>query len=74
MSQYDDMHDDYTTEGVAEIDFDVDAPTYEDDFYADEADDWERDHDHMLERQEMEDFAQDGYFENMEPTDDGFWG
>lgn len=29
-------------------------------------DEWERAYDEMLERQEMEDFAQDGYFENME--------
>lgn len=26
-----------------------------------------------MDSQELEDFAQDGYFENMEPTDDGFW-
>jgi hypothetical protein len=73
MDIYDDNFDDYTEEGVGEIDFDVDAPTYEDDFYADEADDWERDNDRLLEQQEMEDFAQDGYFENMEMGDDGFW-
>jgi hypothetical protein len=30
--------------------------------------------DSMLEQQELEDFAQDGYFENMEPMEGGFWG
>jgi hypothetical protein len=55
MNEYDENFDDYTEEGVEEIDFDVE-------------------NDAMLERQEMEDFAQDGYFENMEPMEDGFWG
>jgi hypothetical protein len=41
--------DDYTEEGVEEIDFDVD------------------------ELQENEDFAHDGDFDNMYPTDDGCW-
>ena len=35
--------------------------------------DYESDFDAVLEQQELEDFAQDGYFENMEPTMDGFW-
>lgn len=56
MNEYDDMYDDYTEEGVEEIDFDV-----------------EEDFDHILAQQELEDFAQDGYFENMEMGDDGFW-
>lgn len=56
MNEYDDMFDDYTEEGVMDIDFDVEEPF-----------------DHILEQQELEDFAQDGYFENMEPTMDGFW-
>lgn len=29
--------------------------------------------DYLLEQTELSDFAQDGCFENMEPTDDGFW-
>lgn len=36
--------------------------------------DYEAEMDAMLAQQELEDFAQDGYFENMEPMDDGFWG
>jgi len=39
-----------------------------------EYDDYEEDFDHTLEQQELEDFAQDGYFENMEPLGDGNWG
>lgn len=35
--------------------------------------DYEAEMDHILEQQELEDFAQDGYFENMEMGDDGFW-
>lgn len=27
----------------------------------------------FLDSKEREDFAQDGYFENMEPNDDGTW-
>lgn len=30
-------------------------------------------YDHILEAQELQDFAQDGYFENMEPNGDGTW-
>jgi len=30
-------------------------------------------YDYMLEQQELEDFAQDGCFENMEPNGDGTW-
>ena len=63
MREFDENFDDFTEEGVAEIDFDVAADI-----------DLDEEHDRMLERQEMEDFAQDGYFENMEPMDDGFWG
>ena len=37
-------------------------------------DEYEDDYDYVLEQQELEDFAQDGYFENMEPIGDGFWG
>jgi len=37
-------------------------------------DDYEDDYDYILAQQEMEDFAQDGEFENMEPMEDGFWG
>jgi len=36
--------------------------------------DYEAEQDAMLAQQELEDFAQDGYFENMEPMDDGMWG
>lgn len=36
--------------------------------------DFESDFDAILEQQELEDFAQDGYFENMEPLEGGFWG
>lgn len=36
--------------------------------------DLENDYDSILEPQELEDFCQDGYFENVEPCDDGFWG
>jgi hypothetical protein len=35
--------------------------------------DYEEEMDHILAQQELEDFAQDGYFENMEMGDDGFW-
>ena len=63
MREFDENFDDFTEEGVAEIDFDVAADI-----------DLDEEHDRMLERQEMEDFAQDGYFENREPMDDGFWG
>lgn len=46
-----------------------DLRAYADDDYVDESYvDGEPD----LESQELEDFAQDGYFENMEPNDDGF--
>ncbi len=31
------------------------------------------DNDYLLEQQELADFAQDGYFENMEPTGEGTW-
>jgi len=56
----DNYEDDYTDIDVEDIDFDVDEM---DDPY-----------DYILERQELEDFAQDGYFENMEPIGDGNWG
>jgi len=36
-------------------------------------DDFDEDNDYLLEQQELADFAQDGYFENMEPIDGGFW-
>ena len=37
-------------------------------------DEYEDEFDHILEQQELDDFAQDGYFENMEPNGDGTWG
>ena len=58
-----DFENDYTEEGVEDIDFDVAADI-----------DLDEEHDRMLAQQELEDFAQDGYFENMEPMGDGFWG
>ena len=45
---------------------------YEEDYEM--RDDYDEDNDYLLEQQELEDFAQDGYFENMEPTEDGYWG
>jgi hypothetical protein len=47
---------------------DYDVVTDEDQGY-----DYEEEFDAMLAQQELEDFAQDGYFENMEMGDDGFW-
>jgi len=50
--------------------------TMEDD-YAEDFDlqyDFDEDNNHLLEQQELMDFAQDGCFENMEPMEDGFWG
>jgi hypothetical protein len=64
MKEFDENFDDFTEEGVEEIDFDVAADIDLDEEHRD----W------MLAQQELEDFAQDGYFENMEPMDDGFWG
>lgn len=37
-------------------------------------DSFDPENDYLLEQQELEDFAQDGYFENMEPCGDGMWG
>ena len=31
------------------------------------------DNDYLLEQQELEDFTQDGYFENLEPMGEGTW-
>lgn len=38
------------------------------------SDDFDEDNDYLLEQQELQDFAQDGYFENLEPVGDGYWG
>jgi hypothetical protein len=62
-NEFDENFDDHTEEGVESIDFDVAADI-----------DLDEEHDAMLAQQELEDFAQDGYFENMEPMEDGFWG
>lgn len=35
---------------------------------------FDEENDYLLAQQELEDFAQDGVFENMEPMDDGCWG
>jgi len=43
-------------------------------FDGDMDDSFDSESDYLLEQQELEDFAQDGYFENMEPLDDGMWG
>ena len=47
--------DDYSDEDTQDIDFDAGAEL-----------DFEDDFDGILEQQELEDFAQDGYFENLE--------
>ena len=65
MKEFDENFDDTASQDeTMEIDFDVAADIDLDE----EQRDW------MLAQQELEDFAQDGYFENMEPMDDGFWG
>jgi hypothetical protein len=48
----------------------------EDDFETDEHimdDSFDESCDFLLEQQELQDFAQDGHFENMEPNYDGTW-
>ena len=65
MKEFDENFDDTASQDeTMEIDFDV----------AGDIDLDEEQRDWLLAQQELEDFAQDGYFENMEPMDDGFWG
>ena len=65
MNPFDENFDDTASQDeTMEIDFDVAADIDLD----------EEQRDYLLAQQELEDFAQDGYFENMEPMEDGFWG